>query len=122
MLCALVWRCGVSRAALRRRSSGISAASPSGVPAHGVLASPPRRDREVRCDAGAAPATVSGEIATRSHWRVRPRREGAAIDDPEPGDLLVAPCLPTILGRRSVLPDRVEPSRGSPSAGALPPL
>ncbi len=32
------------------------------------------------------------------------------------------PCLPTILGRRSVLPDRVEPSRGSPSAGALPPL
>src|SRR5579863_1965467 len=28
-----------------------------------MLASPLRRDREDRCDAGAAPATVSGEIA-----------------------------------------------------------
>ena len=32
------------------------------------------------------------------------------------------PCLPTILGRRSVLPDRVEPPQGSPSVGVLPPL
>src|SRR5579864_4455762 len=58
----------------------------------------------------------------RSHWRRRPRREGAAIDDPEPGDLLVAPMSPTILGRRSVLPDRVEPPLLSPSLGVLPPL
>src|SRR5690349_451620 len=52
-----------------------------------------RRDREVRCDAGAAPATVSGEIATRKPLAAGCRREGAAIDDPEPGDLLVAPLF-----------------------------
>src|SRR6266851_5691773 len=114
---------GAGRAERRHRVfAARPAGRPSGAAGHGVLASPLRRDREVRCDAGAAPATVSGEIATRSHWRVRPRREGAAIDDPEPGDLLVAPCLPTILGRRSVLPDRVEPPQGSPSDGVLPPL
>jgi len=49
-----------------------------------------RRDREVRCDAGAAPATVSGEIAARSTGGTA-RWEGAATDDPEPGDLLAVP-------------------------------
>jgi adenosylcobinamide kinase / adenosylcobinamide-phosphate guanylyltransferase len=53
---------------------------------------------------------------------VRPRREGAAIDDPEPGDLLVASRVATILGRRSVLPDRAQPSPRASSAGALPRL
>src|SRR6185312_14551678 len=72
------------------RGSAIAGFSPhvAGAALRRVLASRLRRDREVRCDAGAAPATVSGEIATRSHWR-----RGAAIDDPEPGDLLVAPLL-----------------------------
>src|SRR5579863_5069733 len=80
-----------------------------------------RRDREVRCDAGAAPATVSGEIATTATGG-RCRREGAVIDDPEPGDLLVALSQPTFLGRRSVLPDRVEISPSSLALSVLPPL
>src|SRR5689334_14712761 len=87
-----------------------------------VLASVQRRDREVRCDAGAAPATVCGEIATEATGRGRPGWEGAAIDDPEPGDLLVAPLSPTILGWRSVLPDRLEASPRSSAAASLPPL
>jgi adenosylcobinamide kinase / adenosylcobinamide-phosphate guanylyltransferase len=39
---------------------------------------------------------------------VRAGREGAAIDDPEPGDLLVASLQPMSLGRRNVLPERVD--------------
>jgi adenosylcobinamide kinase / adenosylcobinamide-phosphate guanylyltransferase len=93
---------------------------PVGVGLGAVLASLSRRDREVRCDAGAAPATVSGEIATRSHWPGRYGREGAAIDDPEPGDLLAALVQPTILGRRSVLPDRSQLESPPPRAGLLP--
>ena len=50
------------------------------------------------------------------------RREGAAIDDPEPGDLLVALWFATILGWRSVLPNRVEASPRPVSAVLLPPL
>src|SRR5579872_3462066 len=53
-----------------------------------------------RWDAGAAPATVSGEIAAWSHWEAFPGKV-SAIDDPEPGDLLDARLQPTILGRRT---------------------
>ena len=53
-----------------------------------------------RCEAGAAPATVSGEIATEATGGIR--REGAAIDDPEPGDLRAAAFEPAILGGRRV--------------------
>jgi adenosylcobinamide kinase / adenosylcobinamide-phosphate guanylyltransferase len=41
--------------------------------------------------AGAAPATVRDEAAvTTGHWRGVSRREGAAAEDPEPGDLSAA--------------------------------
>ena len=74
-----------------------------------------------RCDAGAAPATVSGEIVAKtSHWRARAGREGAAVDDPEPGDLLVALLQPMILGRRSVLPERADPFLSAASPKLLP--
>src|SRR5579863_5531794 len=64
-----------------------------------MLASPLRRDREDRCDAGAAPATVSGEIAAEA---TEPAKawEGAAIDEPEPGDLLVVRTTTILGGRR----------------------
>jgi adenosylcobinamide kinase/adenosylcobinamide-phosphate guanylyltransferase len=39
-----------------------------------------------------------------------PDREGAAIDDPEPGDLLIALSQPMILGRRSVLAVHIDRS------------
>jgi adenosylcobinamide kinase/adenosylcobinamide-phosphate guanylyltransferase len=64
-----------------------------------VVASSPRCDREVRCNAGAAPATVSGETAAiaTGNLALPPAgegragvREGAAGDDPEPGDLRIA--------------------------------
>ena len=57
-----------------------------------MLASAPRCDREVRCDTGAAPATVSGETAAKATGIPirREVREGAAGDDPEPGDLRIA--------------------------------
>src|SRR5712691_4352168 len=58
-----------------------------------MLASPQRCDREVRCETGAAPATVSGEPAATATGLVSSGmgREGAAGDDPEPGDLRIAP-------------------------------
>jgi adenosylcobinamide kinase / adenosylcobinamide-phosphate guanylyltransferase len=55
-----------------------------------VLASATRCNREVRCDTGAAPATVSGETAAKTTGLAKPGREGAAGDDPEPGDLCIA--------------------------------
>jgi adenosylcobinamide kinase/adenosylcobinamide-phosphate guanylyltransferase len=42
------------------------------------------------------------------------------IDDPEPGDLLVARLQPMILGRRNVLRDSVASSSFVPSAAQLP--
>src|SRR5579883_658129 len=60
------------------------------------------RDREVRCDAGAAPATVSGETAARATGPPDAAgREGAAVGDPEPGDLLARRPGLTVLGWRS---------------------
>src|ERR1700730_14121278 len=50
-----------------------------------------RRDREVRCDAGAAPATVSGEIATRATGGCDPAGEGARAHAPAPGAPPFAP-------------------------------
>ncbi len=47
-------------------------------------------------------------------------REGAAIDDPEPGDLLVAWSQPMILGRRSVLSERIDPYSAASPALRLP--
>ena len=61
----------------------------------------PRRDREVRCNTGAAPATVSGEPAAIATGPFGRGWEGAAGDDPEPGDLRAAPLrreIGTFLG------------------------
>jgi len=63
-----------------------------------------RCDREVRCNTGAAPATVSGESsATATGSGDSPGREGAAGDDPEPGDLRI-----------------VAPPTGGPESGTIP--
>ncbi len=84
-----------------------------------------RCDREVRCETGAAPATVSGEPAAHRHCPILWGREGAAGDDPEPGDLRVAPLAE---GLNGTIP-RAEEEPLSPSdagigcpAGALPRL
>ncbi|SRR6266851_3457608 len=89
-----------------------------------MLASPERCDREVRCKTGAAPATVSGEsaaTATGPHPSLPRKRggkgggwEGAAGDDPEPGDLRIA--------RNGTSPRAEEEPLSSPHAGQLPPL
>jgi len=75
-----------------------------------------------RWDAGAAPATVSGEIAATSHWRPQPAGKAPAIDDPEPGDLRLAALQPIVLGGRGVLLHRAEPYPPSASRLSLPPL
>src|SRR5581483_8815095 len=76
------------------RGSAIAGFSPhvAGAALRRVLASRLRRDREVRCDAGAAPATVSGEIATRS---VLPDRVEAS---PRPVSAVLLPPLTLVLG------------------------
>ena len=54
------------------------------------------------CQSGAAPATVSGEIAaiaTSTSVRRWMYWEGAAVDEPEPGDLPGTEAI-TVLGRR----------------------
>src|SRR5947209_19744251 len=56
-----------------------------------VLASALRCDREVRCETGAAPATVSGELAATATDLLTERGwEGAAGLDTEPGDIRFA--------------------------------
>src|SRR5581483_2654091 len=94
------------------RGSAIAGFSPhvAGAALRRVLASRLRRDREVRCDAGAAPATVSGEIATRSHWRRGAAGKVPRSTTPSQETSSLRRCFATILGRRSVLPDRVEAS------------
>src|SRR5439155_20790757 len=67
-----------------------------------VLASGLRCDREVRCDTGAAPATVSGEPAAQTTGPQGGAGKAPPGDDPEPGDLRIAWRGP-FLGRRSSL-------------------
>lgn len=79
-----------------------------------------RRDREARCDAGAAPATVTGEIAAPATGWGFLAGKALPIGDPEPGDLLAARLQPTILGRRSVLPNLAASTPPCALRGRLP--
>jgi adenosylcobinamide kinase/adenosylcobinamide-phosphate guanylyltransferase len=75
-----------------------------------------------RWNAGAAPATVSGEILVTSHWRLQAAGKAPVIDDPEPGDLRLAALQPIVLGGRGVLPHRAESLLPAASRLNLPPL
>src|SRR5437764_9704362 len=82
-----------------------------------VLASARATRQGSRCDAGAAPATVRCEIAADA-TDPPGDREGAAVDEPEPGDLLADAHMnrPSSEGG-GVMPDQSSTSR--PTA-ALP--
>src|SRR3982751_2186469 len=87
-----------------------------------VLAFQPRCDREVRCKTGAAPATVSGEptASATGSGPVGREREGAAGDDPEPGDLRIAASR---MGANGTVPRAEEEPLSLPDpAGRLPVL
>src|SRR5262249_23495964 len=83
-----------------------------------MLAFPRATRQGSRCDAGAAPATVRREIAADATDALGDR-EGAAVDEPEPGDLLADARATTVLGGRKGMPDQSSPSRSTP---ALPRL
>jgi adenosylcobinamide kinase/adenosylcobinamide-phosphate guanylyltransferase len=81
-----------------------------------------RCDREVRCETGAAPATVSGEPAATATALTKWEWEGAAGDDPEPGDLRIAPCDGIVrVGPYGTIPRAEEEPLSSLHAGRAGP-
>src|ERR1051326_8995131 len=71
----------------KRESKDAGYRLPMDLRATPVLASARATRQGSRCDAGAAPATVRCEIAADATDPLGDR-EGAAVDEPEPGDLL----------------------------------
>src|SRR5215472_19361359 len=97
---------GVKRAATSPGNGFFPCISPAnrgkrddGLP-HGVLALPPRCDREVRCETGAAPATVSGEsAATATGSGLGPTGKAPRATTPSQ-ETSASPLLGRFLGRR----------------------